>query len=86
MRLTQKLMDEGAELNITGNGGTHYNGVKITEVYDDFIAVEASDSAMRTAGQFRGGESVYVNVASITRMERAGMGSRVQDSIRTRLR
>lgn len=86
MRLTQQLMDEGAELNITGNGGTHYNGVKIVECYDDFIAVEAGDSAMRQAGQFRGGEQVYVNVATITRLERAGVGSKVQDSIRLRLR
>ena len=36
MKLVQKLMDEGAELNITGNAGTHYNGVRIAEVYDDF--------------------------------------------------
>jgi len=86
MRLTQKLMDESAELNITGNGGTHYNGVKIVECYEDFIAVEASDGAMRQAGQFRGGEAVYVNTATITRLERAAMGSRIQDSIRTRLR
>jgi hypothetical protein len=86
MRLTQKLMDENAELNITGNGGTHYNGVRIVEVYDDFIGIEAGDSALRQAGQFRGGEAVYVNVATITRLERAGMGSRIQDSIRTRLR
>jgi hypothetical protein len=86
MRLTQELMNEGAELNITGNGGTHYNGVKIVACYDDFIAIEASDSAMRQAGQFRGGDQVYVNVATITRLERAGMGSKVQDSIRLRLR
>jgi hypothetical protein len=86
MRLTQKLMDEGAELNITGNGGTHYNGVRIIEVYDDFIGLEPGDTAFRQAGQFRGGEAVYVNVATITRLERAGVASRVQDSLRTRLR
>ena len=86
MRLTQKLMDESAELNITGNGGVHYNGVRIIECFDDFIAIEQGDSAMRTAGQFRGGEQVYVNVASITRLERAQLTNRVQDSIRTRLR
>lgn len=86
MKLVQKLMDEGAEVNITGNGGTHYNCVRIVEVYDDFIGVETSGDALRQAGQFRGGGVAYVNIASITRLEPASMGSRVQDSLRTRLR
>jgi hypothetical protein len=86
MKLVQKLMDEGAELNITGNGGVHYNGVRIVEVYDDFIGVDASSDTLRQAGQFRGGGVAYVNIGSITRLEPAGMGSRVQDSLRTRLR
>ena len=81
MKLCQKLMDEGVELNMTGNDGVHYNGVKITEVYDDFIAIEPSNAAMRQAGQFRGGHT-YVNLATITRLEHAGHGDRIQDSIR----
>lgn len=86
MQLVQKLMDEGVEVNITGNGGTHFNGVRIVEVYDDFIGVETASETLRQAGQFRGGGVAYVNIASITRLEPAGMGSRVQDSLRTRLR
>ena len=39
-----------------------------------------------TTGQFRGGGIAYINIVSITRLEPASMGSRVQDSIRTRLR
>ena len=84
MKLCEKLMNEGVELNMTGNDGTHYNGVTITEVYDDFITVEPSNTAMRSAGQFRGGHT-YVNIASITRLELAGEGGRVQDSIRRSL-
>lgn len=86
MKLVQKMMDEGVELNITGNGGTHYNGVRIVEVYDDFIGVENSSDTLRQAGQFRGGGVAYINIVSITRLEPASMGNRVQDSIRTRLR
>jgi hypothetical protein len=81
MKLCERLMNEGHELNMTGNGGVHYNGVRITEVYDDFIAVEAGNASMRSAGQFRGGQT-YVNIATITRLELAGEGGRVQDSIR----
>jgi len=85
MKLVEQLKDNGTELNITGNGGTHYNGVRITEVWDDFIAVEVGDEGMRQAGQFRGGKT-YVNIYTITRLEEAGMGGSVQDSIRRRLR
>ena len=85
MKLLEQLMNNGVELNITGNGGTHYNGVRITEVWDDFIAVEVGDEGMRQAGQFRGGKT-YVNIYTITRLEEAGMGGSVQDSIRRRLR
>ncbi|MCB1186002.1 hypothetical protein KDL29_02450 [bacterium] len=84
MKLCERLMNEGVELNITGNDGVHYNGVRITEVYDDFIAVEPSNTAMRQAGQFRGGHT-YVNIATITRLEHAGQSDRVQDSIRRSL-
>lgn len=85
MKLVEQLMQQGVELNVTGNGGTHYNGVKITEVWDDFIAVEVGDSGMRQAGQYRGGKA-YINVYTITRIEPAGPEGSVQDSIRRRLR
>lgn len=84
MKLCEKLMNEAVELNMTGNDGTHYNGVVITEVYDDFISIEPSNTAMRSAGQFRGGHT-YVNIATITRLEHAGQTDRVQDSIRRSL-
>ena len=84
MKLVEQLMNDGIELNLTGNAGTHYNGVRIVEVWDDFIAVEASDSGMRQAGQFRGGKA-YINIATITRVEMGGMAGSVQDSIRRRL-
>ncbi|MBN2081863.1 hypothetical protein JW859_06595 [bacterium] len=85
MKLVEQLMNDGVELNITGNGGTHYNGVRITEVFDDFIAVEVGDEGMRQAGQFRGGRT-FINIYTITRLEEAGIGGSVQDSIRRRLR
>lgn len=85
MRLVEHLMEQGVELNITGNDGTHYNGVKIIEVWDDFITVEVGDSGMRQAGQFRGGKT-YINIYTITRLEQAGVGGSVQNSIRRRLR
>jgi hypothetical protein len=81
MKLVEKLMNDGTELNITGNGGTHYNGVRITEVWDEFVMVEAGSTAVRQAGQFRGG-ATYINIATITRLEQAGMAGSVQDSIR----
>ena len=84
MKLVEQFMNNGTELNITGNGGTHYNGVKITEVWDEFILVEVGDTGMRQAGQFRGGKT-YVNIATITRIEEAGFGGSVQDSVRRRL-
>ena len=84
MKLVEKLMNEGAELNITGNGGTHFNGVRITEVWDDFITVEVGNTGMRQAGQYRGG-ATYVNIASITRLEQAGESGNIQDSIRKSL-
>lgn len=85
MRLVEHLMEQGVELNITGNDGTHYNGVKIAEVWDDFITVKVGDSGMRQAGQFRGGKT-YINIYTITRLEQAGIGGNVQDSIRRKLR
>ena len=85
MKLLQKLMDEGHELNMTGNAGTHYNGVIITEVYEEFVTIEPSNDAMRQAGQFRGGHT-YVNIATITRLELAGAEGQVSDSLRRRLK
>ena len=85
MRLVEHLMEQGLELNITGNDGTHYNGVKITEAWEDFITVEVGDTGMRQAGQFRGGKT-YINIYTITRLEQAGIAGNVQDSIRRRLR
>ena len=85
MKLVEQLMQQGVELNITGNGGTHYNGVKIVAIYDDFIVVEPGNSAMRSGGQFRGGKT-YVNATTITRLEEAGLEGSVQDSIRRKLR
>lgn len=80
MKLVERYMNEGTELNITGNGGTHYNGVKIVEVYDDFVVVEAGNTAMRTAGQFRGG-TTNVNLYTITRLEEAELGSRIRGDL-----
>lgn len=80
MKLVEKYMQEGTELNMTGNGGTHYNGVRITEVYDDFIVVEAGNTAMRSAGQFRGG-TTNVNLYTITRLEEAELGSRIRGDL-----
>jgi hypothetical protein len=85
MRLVQYFLEQGTELNITGNDGTHYNGVKIVAVYDDFIKVEPASESMRQAGQYRGGHA-YINVYTITRLEEGGTGGSVQDSIRRRLR
>lgn len=83
MKLVEKLMEEGAELNITGNGGTHYNGVKIVEVWDDFITIQVGDTGVRQSGQFRGG-ATHVNITTITRIELASVGPQgnIQDSIR----
>jgi hypothetical protein len=81
MKLVQKYMEQGIELNITGNAGTHYNGVKIVEVYDDFIAIEPTESALQTAGQFRGGRT-NINIYTITRLEEAGTSAQVRDSLR----
>ena len=80
MKLVQKLMDDGRELNITGNGGVHFNGVKIVEVYDDFVAVEPASTAVRGAGQFRG-ERTYVNLYTITRIEEADLQNRVRGNL-----
>lgn len=86
MKLVEQLMNDGTELNITGNGGTHYNGIKIVEVWDDFITIEVGNTGMRQAGQYRGG-ATYVNIATITRIElaNAGPGGNIQDSIRRSL-
>lgn len=80
MKLVERYLQQGTELNITGNGGTHYNGVRITEVFDDFIVVEPSTSAMRTAGQFRGGQT-NINLSSITRLEEAELGARIRGDL-----
>lgn len=73
MKLLEKLMQSGQEFNVTGNGGVHYNGVRIVEVYDDFITLAPGSTAVRNQGQFRG-EKVYVNIASITRLEDVELG------------
>jgi hypothetical protein len=80
MKLTEQYMQQGTELNITGNGGTHYNGVRIVEVYDDFIVVEAGETAVRSAGQFRGGRT-NISLFSITRLEEAELASRIRGNI-----
>jgi hypothetical protein len=74
MKLVEKLMQSGVELNITGNGGVHFNGVIIVEVYDDFIALKPGSTAVRSQGQFRG-EFTYVNIATITRLEEVELGT-----------
>jgi hypothetical protein len=83
MKLVDKYMQDGTELNISGNGGTHYNGVRIVEVYDDFIIVEAGETAMRTAGQFRGGRT-NINICTITRLEEAELASRIRGDVMRR--
>lgn len=83
MKLVERYMQDGTELNITGNGGTHYNGVRIVEVYDDFIVVEAGAAAMRTAGQFRGGLT-NVNLFTITRLEEAELAGRIRGDVMRR--
>ena len=80
MKLVDRYMQDGTELNISGNGGTHYNGVRVVEVFDDFIVVEPSDSAVRQAGQFRGGRA-NINICSITRLEEAELASRVRGNL-----
>ena len=67
-RLVDKLKTEQTLLNITGNGGVHYNGVVVVEVYDDFIVVEGEAVGERSGGNWRGGK-VNVNIVSITRLE-----------------
>jgi hypothetical protein len=83
MKLVDKYMQDATELNISGNGGTHYNGVRIVEVYDDFIIVEAGETAMRTAGQFRGGRT-NINICSITRLEEAELAARIRGDVMRR--
>jgi len=83
MKLVDKYMQDGRELNISGNGGTHYNGVRIVEVYDDFIVVEPGETAMRTAGQFRGGRT-NINLYSITRLEETEIASRIRGDVMRR--
>jgi hypothetical protein len=80
MKLVERYMQQGTELNITGNGGTHYNGVRISEVFDDFIVVEVGNTAMRTAGQFRGG-STNICLFSITRLEEAELAARIRGDL-----
>jgi len=77
MRLTDKYRDEGTILNITGNGGVHYNSVVITEVYDDFIVVQPATGAEKAGGVFRG-EFANINIATITRLEEAGTEQRLR--------
>jgi hypothetical protein len=83
MKLVERYMQDGTELNITGNGGTHYNGVRIVEVFDDFIVVEAGSTAMRTAGQFRGGLT-NINLCTITRLEEAELAGRIRGDVMRR--
>lgn len=84
MKLVEKLMNERVELNLTANGGVHYNGVVITEVWDDFIAVEPGNAAMRSAGQFRGG-TTYVNISTITRLDDANVTETPSGKVRGNL-
>jgi hypothetical protein len=84
MKLVEKMMNERTELNLTANGGVHYNGVVIVEVWDDFISIEPGDAAMRSAGQFRGGKT-YVNIATITRLDDANVTETPAGKIRGNL-
>ncbi|OPX23078.1 MAG: hypothetical protein B1H03_02780 [Planctomycetales bacterium 4484_113] len=81
MKLTQKYRDEGTILNITGNGGIHYNSVVITEVYDDFIVVKPAVGAEKAGGAFRG-DFANINIATITRLEEASAQQRLRAQLK----
>lgn len=80
-RLVDKFRDEGTMMNITGNGGTHYNGVHIVETYEDFVVIEGEAAAERSGGNWRGGR-VNVLINSITRFEPVDVGTRVKLNLR----
>ena len=67
-RLVDKYLRDEQLLNVTGNGGTHYNAVRIVEAYDDFIVCEGESASERSGGNWRGGR-VNVNITTITRFE-----------------
>ena len=81
MRLVDKYRAEGVTVNISGNGGTHYNSVRIIEAYDDFIVVEPASGAERAGGAFRG-DNANINICSITRLEVAG----IEQTLRAKLK
>lgn len=80
-RLVDKFRDEGDLLNVTGNGGVHYNAVRIVETFDDFIVIEAAEGAERGGGGWRGGR-VNVNIATITRLETVETSQKVRLGLR----
>lgn len=80
-RLVDKYRDTGTVLNITANGGTHYNGVTIVETFDDFIVLEGEAAGERSGGQWRGGR-VNVLINSITRFEPMDIGTKIKLNLR----
>jgi len=80
-RLVDKYRDEGTILNITGNGGTHYNGVRIVDTYDDFIVIEGEAASERAGGNWRGG-IVNVSIVSITRFEPVAIGTKIKMNLK----
>jgi hypothetical protein len=80
-RLVDRYRDEGTILYITGNGGTHYNGVRIVETFDDFIVLEGEAAGERSGGAWRGGR-VNVLINSITRFEPMDIGTKVKLNLR----
>ncbi len=81
VRLVDKYCEEGTLMNITGNGGTHYNGVRIVGTYEDFIVLEGEAAAERAGGNWRGGR-VNVLINSITRLEPVDVGTKVKLNLR----
>lgn len=80
-RLVDKYRDEGDLLNVTGNGGVHYNAVRIVETFDDFMVIQAAEGAERGGGGWRGGR-VNVNISTITRLETVETSQKVRLGLR----
>ncbi|MCD6118856.1 hypothetical protein J7K50_03355 [bacterium] len=82
-RLVDKYRDEKTILNVTGNSGTHYNGVTIVATYDDFIVLDGESAAERAGGNWRGGR-VNVLIGSITRFEPVAVSQKVRLNLKGR--
>lgn len=80
-RLVENYREIGTMLNITANAGVHYNGVKIVDVYEDFIVIEGDRTGERSGGNWRGGR-VNVNIATITRLEEVSDEHRIRLNLR----